>query len=138
MSIFLDTGIVVAAHNAHDSQHDRALAVLTQIREGVHGNPFTSDYVLDEAVTLALVRTKDRRIAKAVGEFFLPPDGEEESVVVLHVDETTIRAAWSSFVRHDTALSFTDWTIVEQVRQLGIDVVATFDAKIRPWAPCIG
>ena len=137
MSVFLDTAVVVAVHNERDGNHERAVAVLEAVRRGEHGNAFSSDFVLDEAVTLAWVRTKDRRVAKAVGHFFLPPEGEEGSVVLLHVDEPVVRAAWASFLRHEAPLSFTDWTIVEQVRRLGIDRVATFDAKLRPWVPCV-
>jgi len=137
VSVFLDTAVVVAAHNARDANHERALAVLEDVRDGKHGNAFSSDFVLDESVTLALVRTKDRRVAKAVGHFFLPPGGEEAFVVLLRVDEALVRAAWASFLRHETSLSFTDWTIVEQVRRLGLDRVATFDTKLRPWVPCV-
>lgn len=137
MSIFLDTAIVVAAHNADDANHDQALAILEEVRDGKHGNVFSSDFVLDEAVTLAWMRTKDRRVAKAVGNFFLPPTGEEAFVMLLHVDEALVRAAWAAFVRHETPLSFTDWTIIEQVKQLHLDRVATFDAKLRPWVPCV-
>jgi len=137
MSIFLDTAVVVAAHNAGDGNHGRAMAVLEAVRGGEHGNAFSSEFVLDEAVTLAWVRTKDRRVAKAVGLFFLPPEGEEGSVVLLHVDESLVRAAWASFLRNDAPLSFTDWTIVEQVRRLGIDRLATFDSKLRPWVQCV-
>src|SRR3989304_3716542 len=75
MSVFLDTAVVVAVHNERDGNHERAVAVLEAVREGEHGNAFSSDFVLDESVTLAWVRTKDRRVAKAVGHFFLPPEG---------------------------------------------------------------
>ena len=53
MSVFLDTAVVVAVHNERDGNHERAVAVLEAVREGEHGNAFSSDFVLDEAVTLA-------------------------------------------------------------------------------------
>lgn len=138
MSIFLDTGVVVAAHNTHDANHERALEILSEIREGAHGTAYSSDFVLDEAVTLALIRTRNRGIALDVGRFFLPENGKPGIAVLLHVDETTVRRAWDSFVRRDTPLSFTDWTIVEQVKALDIDRVTSFDTKLEAWVARLG
>lgn len=137
MSLFLDTGVVVAAHNVRDVNHDRALEILQEVRDGRHGTAYSSDFVLDEAVTLALVRTRSRRTAIEVGRFFLPPRPEDGFVVLLHVDEGAVRRAWDSFQQRETRLSFTDWTIVELVRALRIDRVASFDAALDPWVPRI-
>lgn len=133
MSLFLDTGVVVAAHNVRDVNHERALEILQEVRDGTHGTAYSSDFVLDDAVTLALVRTRSRRTALDVGRFFLPPRPEDGFVVLLHVDEGTVRRAWESFRQRETRLSFTDWTIVELVRALAIDRVASFDAALDPW-----
>lgn len=133
MSLFLDTGVVVAAHNVRDANHARALEILGEVRKGTHGTAYSSDFVLDEAVTLALVRTRSRETALDVGRFFLPDRANEAFVVLLHVDEATVRRAWDSFQRRETPLSFTDWTIVEMARSLRIDRVASFDAALDPW-----
>ena len=133
MSLFLDTGIVVAAHNVRDANHARALEVMREVRDGIHGTAYSSDFVLDEAVTLALVRTRSRATALDVGRFFLPDRPGQGFVVLLHVDEGTVRRAWESFLRRETPLSFTDWTIVEQVRALRIDRVASFDEGLDAW-----
>ncbi len=133
MSLFLDTGVVVAAHNLRDANHARALEIMREVRDGEHGTAYSSDFVLDEAVTLALVRTRSRDIALDVGRSLLPDRREQGMVVLLHVDEAIVRSAWASFVRRETPLSFTDWTIVEQVRSLRIDRVASFDAALDPW-----
>jgi predicted nucleic acid-binding protein len=133
VSLFLDTGVVVAAHNARDANHARAMEILREVREGAHGTAYSSDFVLDEAVTLALVRTRSRHTALDVGRFLLPDRANEGFVVLLHVDEATVRRAWKSFQQRETPLSFTDWTIVELVRSLRIDRVASFDAALEPW-----
>ena len=133
MSLFLDTGVVVAAHNVRDANHARALEILGEVRAGTHGTAYSSDFVLDEAVTLALVRTRSRETALDVGRFFLPDRPEEAFVVLIHVDEATVRRAWDSFRRRETSLSFTDWTIVETAKALRIDRVASFDADLDPW-----
>ena len=133
MSLFLDTGVVVAAHNVRDANHARALEIVREVREGVHGTAYSSDFVFDEAVTLALVRARSRATALEVGRFFLPERPEQGFVVLAHVDEGTVRRSWDSFRRRDTQLSFTDWTTVETVRTLRIDRVASFDADLDPW-----
>lgn len=138
MSIFLDTGVVVAAHNTHDANHERALEILGEVRAGAHGTAYSSNFVLDEAVTLALIRTRRRPVALDVGRFFLPEKRDQGMVVLLHVDEATVRRAWESFSRRDAPLSFTDWTIVEQVRALGLDRVGSFDTKLDPWVVRLG
>jgi len=135
LSLFLDTGVVVAAHNVRDTHHARALEIVGEVREGVHGTAYSSDFVLDEAVTLVLVRTRSRDLALDVGRFFLPDRPGEGLVVLLHVDESTVRRAWAAFLLRDTPLSFTDWTIVELVRTLRIDQVASFDEALEAWVP---
>ncbi len=57
MSIFLDTGIFVAFVNEKDRNHSRAVELVDDLRRGTYGIPYTSDYVFDEAVTVALART---------------------------------------------------------------------------------
>ena len=133
MSLFLDTGVVVAAHNVRDANHARALEIMREVRTGEHGTAYSSDFVLDEAVTLALVRTRSREIALDVGRFLLPERPAQGMVALLHVDEATVRRAWVSFVNRETSLSFTDWTIVELVRALRIDRVASFDTALDAW-----
>lgn len=133
MSLFLDTGVVVAGHNVRDPNHARALEILREVRDGTHGTAYSSDFILDEAVTLALVRTRSRNIALDVGRFFMPERPDQGFVVLIHVDEATVRHAWDSFVQRETRLSFTDWTTVELVKALRIDRVASFDAGLDPW-----
>jgi hypothetical protein len=123
----------VAAHNTQDPRHGRATEILREIKEDLHGAAYSSDFILDEAVTLARVRTRDLRVARVVGRFFLPQAGELQLAVLLHVGEETVRRAWDLCRRHDAPLSFTDWTVVDQVRTLGIDLVASFDSKLDPW-----
>jgi len=65
--IFVDTGIFVAYVNKRDVNHKRAVEILEDIMRGKYGKAYTSDYVFDEAVTFALLKTKDVRKALNVG-----------------------------------------------------------------------
>lgn len=55
--------------NKRDKDHERAVALLREVGDGKYGMAYTSDYVLDEALTVALVRT--RRLEPA-GERWSP------------------------------------------------------------------
>lgn len=85
MTIFLDTGVVVAYCNVRDVRHERATELLNEIRGGTNGVPFTSDYVFDESVTLTLSRTGQAGVAQLVGDLLLPASSEERFVNLLHI-----------------------------------------------------
>ena len=63
MAVFVDTGIFVAMHNADDEFHLRSKELVERALKGDFGWIFTSDYVVDEAITTALVRTKRHDLA---------------------------------------------------------------------------
>ena len=69
MGIFIDTGIFIAARNEKDKSHQGALQILKLIRTKKYGEYYTSDYVFDEATTVAFVRTKSRDKIKDIGQF---------------------------------------------------------------------
>ena len=71
LSIFIDTGVFVAARNRSDINHERAVELLRKALKGEYGGLYTSDYVFDEAVTVALVGTCPPRIALDIGNFIL-------------------------------------------------------------------
>lgn len=136
MTIFLDTGVLVAYSNERDERHERAGALLEAIRTGQHGLPFTSDYVFDEAVNLALMRTGRGDVAIRVGDLILPSSREERFLEMIHTSEEEFAGAWSEMRRHVSAgLSFTDWVTVHLVRRRGIDRVASFDRRLDAWVP---
>ncbi len=59
MSIFIDTGVFVGYVNKKDKNHGIAVNLLEGIMRNKYRTSFTSDYIFDEAVTVALYRTKD-------------------------------------------------------------------------------
>ena len=71
MSVFIDTGVFVAARNTRDINHKRAVELLEKAIRGEYGEIFTSDYVFGEAVTVALVRTGRPDIAARTGQLIL-------------------------------------------------------------------
>ena len=138
MSVLVDTGVLVAYQNPRDERHRRARELVEEIQGGAHGTAFTSDYVFDEAVSLAMARSGRQDIVRGVGELVLPERASERWIGLLHVTQEEFFAAWASVKRHGNArLSFTDWTIVEMVKRRAIGAVVSFDSGLSPWVPTI-
>lgn len=139
MTVLVDTGMLVAYRNPRDGLHKRATTLVDEIQDGKHGNAFTSDYVFDEAVGLAMARTRRAEVVRSVGDLVLPAEPNQRWIRLLYLTPEEFHRAWDSVKRHTNAgLSFTDWTIVEMVRSRRIDTVASFDAGLSAWVARIG
>ncbi len=128
MTAVVDTSLIVAAFNERDARHGRALEILEEIREGRHGEVFTTDFVLDEVVTVLLARTGRHELAVRAVDFVVPSDPGETWLALEPVGEETFFRALDAFRRSGRReLSFTDWTTVALVREGRADAVASFD-----------
>ena len=128
MSLFVDTGVFYAHADVDAPRNDEAERALDAVTAGGWGTPVTSDFVLDEAVTLTRTRTGDVARALAVGRHILGEDPYPRTVELLDVDSETVREALSVLERYDDqSLSFTDATTVALVEDHGIDRVLSFD-----------
>jgi len=124
MAVFIDTGIFVAARNRSDLNHRRAVELLRSALKGEYGEMYTSDYVFDEAVTLALIRTKKPRLAIDIGNFIL----SSRKLKMLFVDRVTFMEAWKIFSEYmDRRISFTDATSIALIKKYNIDYIMSFD-----------
>jgi predicted nucleic acid-binding protein len=129
--IFIDTSIFVALANQKDRDHQRGVGLVDRLRKGEFGQPYTSDYVFDETVTTALVRTGRQDVAVKAGKLIL--GSKDESIPPLarfvRVDERAFSEAWANLKSARFArLSFTDHTILAQMNDLKIDSVLSFDS----------
>ena len=127
MSIFVDTGVFVAFHNTKDVNHSKALEIMKNIVTGKLGSAYTSDYIFDEAVTTALVRTKRPETALTVGKMI---QGELTTpfLVILRVNTLAFKEAWKLFSRYaEKGLSFTDCTSIALMSMKNIESIVSFD-----------
>lgn len=137
MSVFIDSGVFTAFHNTRDSNNRRALELMKEIVAGGLGSAYTSDYIFDEAVTLALVRTRRPEIALSVGRMILG-DLTKPFLVVLRVDSEAFREAWKLFPRYaGRGLSFTDCTSIALMRMRDIESIVSFDSDFNGIIPRI-
>lgn len=133
MTIFLDTGPLVAFVAGGDARHGEAAELFRDITRGAYGAPLTSDLVLAEAMNVIVARRLPLGAADALLALAL---GSPRSVPlvrhVLRVHGGVFADAVRRYRRHfPRRLSFTDATILAMMASEGIDALATFDGGFR-------
>ncbi len=123
MSVFIDSGVWIAAYNTRDAHHNAGKKIISAVSEGLLGQVAISDYIFDEIVTY--IRKKIGSIASTtVAEKML----NSPHINILRVDESVFNAAFHIFKMYDT-LSFTDATVVVLVKNLQIRHLISFDSQ---------
>jgi len=124
MAVFIDTGVFVALRNADDEFHASSKELMKRALLGELGRIYTSDYVVDEAVTTALVRTKRHDLVVDLGRYIL----ESPRITKVRVEEDCFLKAWEKFrAFRDKPLSFTDCTSLALIEKRGIKQIMSFD-----------
>ena len=125
--IFVDSSAWLAASDVRDGNHRRALEFQGELLEGAHGRLVTSDYVLDETLTLL----RKRSGGKLTRDFVRGIEGSS-SVQQIWVTPAHYRGALDLFLGQDEkSWSFTDCTTFVLMRELGISKAFTFDDDFR-------
>ena len=125
MAVFVDTSVWIAARNLDDVNHLRAKEILTSMLKGELGEIYTSDYILDEVVTLMLKRTGRLELAIEMGEYIL----KSPRIRKLRVTEEIFDDAWKKFKSlKSKPMSFTDCTSLVLMEKKGIEYIASFDS----------
>jgi predicted nucleic acid-binding protein len=126
--IFVDTGAWFAATVPSDPDHVVAAQFLKANRELL----ITSDYVLDELMTLFKVREEFQR-AIVVGREIL----EGNACRLEWVLEEDVQQAWITFQSYrDKGWSFTDCVSHSMISRLGIKTAFAFDEHFRQFGNC--
>jgi uncharacterized protein len=116
---FVDTGAWVALFVEADSRHTSAQAWIDANRDRL----ITSDYVVDEVLTLIKVRFRTQSALQAGQAIF----GERLSALA-YLTEHDIARAWNIFRAHrDKGWSFTDCTSFAFMQRLKISTAFAFD-----------
>jgi predicted nucleic acid-binding protein len=117
--IFVDTGAWFASVVPTDADHAAARAWLAANRAPL----VTTDYVIDETLTLLKMRGEIRR-ALALGEQFF-----KDRLATIHfLSEADIRYAWNIFTQFsDKQWSFTDCTSKAMIERLNLTDAFAFD-----------
>ncbi|MEM3390388.1 MAG: type II toxin-antitoxin system VapC family toxin [Thermoproteota archaeon] len=125
MAVFIDTGVFVALRNADDENHERSKELMRRALKAEFGRIYTSDYVIDEALTTALVRTRRLDLAVDIGRYIM----ESPRITKLWTTKEVFETAWEKFmILKDKTLSFTDCTTLAHMEKNGINQVLSFDS----------
>ncbi|WP_436911114.1 type II toxin-antitoxin system VapC family toxin [Halosimplex marinum] len=128
MSVVIDSGVFYAHADMDATRHDTAVRAFDVVIDGDEGQPYVSDYLYDEAVTLTLSRTGSFEQAKRVGRRIRGAGEYPDLVTLEHVDRSVFRDGVAAFERFDDqGLSFTDATTVALMEKRDIDSVLSFD-----------
>jgi predicted nucleic acid-binding protein len=127
--IFIDTGALFAYVIPDDDHHQEARQWIQQNREPL----LTSDYIIDECLTLIKARGQGTRAAQ-LGELLF--DGRLARVHYL--TEEDIQAGWQVFRTYiDKDWSFTDCVSKALMEHLGITHAFAFDQHFRQFGSVI-
>lgn len=125
MTIFIDTGIFIALRNADDELHTRSKELMKKALKADYGRIYTSDYIIDEAVTTALVRTRRHDLATDIGKYII----ESPRITKLWTTKEIFELAWQKIkTLKDKPLSFTDCTTLAHIQKNQIKQILSFDS----------
>ena len=121
--IFVDTSAWYASSSVRDANHQAARQFLASVQERL----ITSDYVVDETLTLFRSRGEDQHAVASGTEVI---DGSFAEIIT--IDKQDFTAAWKMFQQfHDKEWSFTDCTSRVVMQRLGIQRAFAFDDHFR-------
>jgi len=118
----LDTTVFIAAAFPREKHHKEGRSIITSVEEGVLGEPVITDYILDEVVTF--VRKK---VGAAASIEILDAMANSPRLRLVIVESRHFEAGLQIFRTYE-GLSFTDAISVAVMRDLGIEVIYSFDS----------
>jgi predicted nucleic acid-binding protein len=121
--IFVDTSAWFAVFSRRDGNHATAMSLIRSFTDELA----TTDYVIDETLTILLAR-RERRRAVEFGRRVI--EGKWASIVRVESEDFT--SAWKDFKQFaDKGWSFTDCTSRVVMKRLGIVQAFSFDKHFR-------
>jgi predicted nucleic acid-binding protein len=134
MAVFIDTGAFMAYRNEKDTHHSEAEDMLRRALQREFGAIFTTDFIYDETLTLVMVRTGNKNVAKDVSDVMLSP-----RIEMIMIDDGVLNKARELFFRlFDRRISFTDATTMVVMQQEHIRKIITFDSHFKGMFEVLG
>jgi hypothetical protein len=121
--IFVDSSAWFAIYSLRDANHSVAAATI----QSIHEQLVTSDYIIDETLTLLRARGENR-LALVFGQRVI----QDSWARIVRIEDQDFSAAWSLFQSfQDKHWSFTDCTSRVVMERLGIQRAFAFDDHFR-------
>ena len=130
MTVLVDTDVLAAWINRREDRHEEAVELVDRILEGTWGAPFVTDFVMDEALTLLMVRRAPLRAVDRLLDVARAPLSAGGPVLfpLVRVSDTAFQGAIPLFRRHyGRGLSFTDCSSLSTIAERRFDAIASFD-----------
>jgi len=122
--IFVDSTVWIGDADLNDDLHNSSHAILEAVRMGRLPFALTTDFVIDEVVTiLGYRRGFGGQKAKTVGESIL----QSPRVFTVFVDEEILRTALTRYPMFEGKLSLTDVVSIILVEKYGVKQVYSHD-----------
>lgn len=121
--VFIDTGAWYALKNKNDPDHDNVVSFFKRLPSaGIIC--YTSDYVIDESITLTRIRLNNHQVASALAQELL----SEKAAKIIYAAPHYLARALEIFSKYsDQSFSFTDCTSFAIMEDLKIDEALAFD-----------
>ena len=129
MLVFVDTSALKANYDASDDYHGEAMALMRKIaaRETDVSSFITTDYVLDEAVTLTRFAHSHKKAVELADATLA-----SKFMRVIYSDESLFSDGLNIFKQHsDKEWSLTDCVSFATMRKYGVRTAFTFDAHFK-------
>ena len=126
--IFIDSGFLYSYMNDKDKNHNNTLPIMKSALAGEYGKIIISNYITNETLTLARVRTGNCQCSKDIQQLIKTKKGKMKIFFEVILDKTLIESSELFFERYcEKGLSFTDCSILAVMKSLQIDYLASFD-----------
>ncbi|HEX9709006.1 MAG TPA: PIN domain-containing protein [Candidatus Thermoplasmatota archaeon] len=128
MAVLIDTGILIAIYSPPDQNYRRAVELVDEVMDGVHGQAYLTDYVLAEVLNYVVAKSRIDRKADSIAKDLLGESGEPW-LEFKWIDEETWRHGRERFRAYSRArLSFTDCTSLAFIERNRLDAMVSFDS----------
>ena len=128
VGVFLDTGFILALKNKDDKNFTIAQTWMKRFLKNEFGKIFTSTFVFNELVTLALIRIKRADFAKNLGNYLL----NSPRITLIELMNEDFNKSWEYFQKYiEKRLSFTDCSILVHCERVDCNFLATFDSHFK-------
>jgi predicted nucleic acid-binding protein len=128
MTVLVDTGVLYADHDTDATRHDAARGALEAVYDGEFGQPYVTDYVFDEAVTLTRQRTDSHAAVTRLSDRIRGADQYPQVYDLRQISTAVFTDAITVFERfEDQSVSFTDATSIALVERHDLDGILSFD-----------
>ncbi|TFG18909.1 MAG: PIN domain-containing protein [Promethearchaeota archaeon] len=128
VAVFLDTGFILALKNKDDKNFTIAQTWMKRFLKNEFGKIYTSTFVFNELVTLALIRIKRADFAKNLGNYLL----NSPRITLIGLMNEDFNKVWEYFQKYiEKRLSFTDCSILVHCERIDCNFLATFDSHFK-------